>query len=78
MKISVRVTGHERHLTLGNEQGMVEGELAGRWDDWEMGTEEGTLRDEHWVLCYMLANRTPIKIYIYVETHERAESLPLK
>ena len=26
-----------------------------------MGTEGGTWRDEHWVLCYMLANRTPIK-----------------
>ena len=55
-EISERETEHERLLTLGNEQGMVEGELAGRWDDWEMGTEEGTLRDEHWVLFYMLAN----------------------
>ena len=23
-------------------------------------TEGGTWRDEHWVLCYMLANLTPI------------------
>ena len=26
------------------------------------GTEGGTWRDEHWVLYYMLANQTPIKI----------------
>ena len=29
MKISVRVTKHERHLTLGNEQGVVEGVVGG-------------------------------------------------
>ena len=29
VKISVRVTKHERHLTLGNEQGVVEGEVGG-------------------------------------------------
>ena len=28
-----------------------------------MGTEGGTGQDEHWVLYYMLANQTPIKIY---------------
>ena len=28
MKISVRVTKHERHLTLGNEQRVVEGEVG--------------------------------------------------
>ena len=28
-----------------------------------MGTEGGTGQDEHWVLCYMLANQTPIKKY---------------
>ena len=42
MKISVRVTEHERLLTLGNELGVVEGEEGGGWDDWVMGTEEGT------------------------------------
>ena len=56
MKISVRVTKHERHLTLGNEQWVVEGEVGGGWGDWVMGTEGGTCRDEHWVLCYMLEN----------------------
>ena len=28
-----------RHLTLGNEQGVVEGEVGGGWGDWVMGTE---------------------------------------
>ena len=28
-EISVRVTGHERLLTLGNEQGVVEREVGG-------------------------------------------------
>ena len=28
-EISVRVTGHERHLTLGNELGVVDGEEGG-------------------------------------------------
>ena len=28
-EISVRVIAHERHLTLGNEQGVVEGEVGG-------------------------------------------------
>ena len=28
MKISVKVTKHERHLTLGNEQGVVEREVG--------------------------------------------------
>ena len=28
-EISVRVTAHERLLTLGNEQGVVEGEVGG-------------------------------------------------
>ena len=27
-EISVRVIKHERHLTLGNEQGVVEGEVG--------------------------------------------------
>ena len=29
-EISVRVTEHERHLTLGNEQGVVEREVGRR------------------------------------------------
>ena len=29
MEISVRVTKHETHLTLGNEQGVVEREVGG-------------------------------------------------
>ena len=36
-----------------------------------MGTEGGTWQDEHWVLCYMLANRTPIKKIFF-------KSLPFK
>ena len=28
---------------------------------WVTGTGGGTRRDEHWWLCYMLANGTPIK-----------------
>ena len=39
MKISVRVTKHERHITLVNEQGVVDGEVDGGWGDWVMGTE---------------------------------------
>ena len=39
MKISVRVTKHERHLTLGNEQGVKEGEVGGGL---------GWLGDGHW------------------------------
>ena len=49
-EISVRETEHERLLTLGNEQGIVEGEVGGGWGDWVTGTERGTW-DEHWVLC---------------------------
>ena len=41
-----------RLLTLGNEQGVMEGEVVEGWGDRVMGT----WRDEHWVLCYMLAN----------------------
>ena len=51
MKISVRVAKHERHLTLGSEQGVVEREVGGGLGDWVMGTKGGTWRDEHWVLC---------------------------
>ena len=55
-EISVRVTEREKHLTLGNEQGVVEREVGGRLGDWVMGTERGTWWDKHWELCYMLAN----------------------
>ena len=41
MEISVRMTKHERHLTLGNEQGIVEGEVGGGRGDWVTGTEGG-------------------------------------
>ena len=56
MKISVRLTKHERHLTLGNEQGEVEGEVGGVLGGWVMGTVGGNWWDEHWVLCYILTN----------------------
>ena len=39
-EISERETEHERLLTLGNELGVVEGEVGG--GDWVMGTEVGT------------------------------------
>ena len=42
-EISVRVTEHERHVTLGNEQGVVEREVSGGWGDWLMGTKGGHL-----------------------------------
>ena len=35
-------TEHERHLTLGNEQGVVEGEVGRGGGDWVTGTEGGT------------------------------------
>ena len=33
---------HERPLTLGNEQGVLEEEAGGGWGEWVMGTEGGT------------------------------------
>ena len=39
---SERVTKQERLLTLGNKQGIVEGEADGGWGDQVMGTEGGT------------------------------------
>ena len=60
-KISERETEHERLITLGNEQGVVEREVGGGLGDCVTGTEGGTWLDERWVLYYMLANRTPIK-----------------
>ena len=41
-EISERVIEHERLLTLGNEQGVVEWEVGGSWGDWVTGTEGGT------------------------------------
>ena len=41
-EISERVIEHERLLTLGNEQEVVEGEVVGGWGDWVTGTEWGT------------------------------------
>ena len=41
-EISERETEHERLLTLGNGQGMVEREVGGGWGDWVTGTERGT------------------------------------
>ena len=55
-EISMKVTDHERLLTLINEEGLVEAEVGWAGGDWVMGTEGGTWWDEHWVLCYMLAN----------------------
>ena len=50
-EISEWLTAHERLLTLGNEQGVAEGEAGKGMGDWMMGTEGGTWRDEYWVLC---------------------------
>ena len=44
-------------------KGWWTGRWAEGWGDWVMGIEGGTWRDEHWVLCCMLANQTPIKKY---------------
>ena len=41
-EILERETEHERLLTLGNELGVVEGEVGGGWGDWVTGTEGGT------------------------------------
>ena len=37
-EISLKMTEHERHLILGNEQGVVEREVDGGWGDWVTGT----------------------------------------
>ena len=57
--ISKRMAEHETLLILRNKLGVVVGEVGG--GDGVMGTERGTCPDEHWMLHYMLANRTPIK-----------------
>ena len=41
-EISGRETEHERLLTLGHEQGVVEREVDGGGGDWVTGTEGGT------------------------------------
>ena len=45
---------HERHLTLGNEQGVVEGEVGRLLGDWVIGNEGGTWWDEHSTECYAI------------------------
>ena len=51
-EISEREIEHERLLTLGNQQGVVEGEVGGGWDNWVTGTEGSTSLDEIW--CYTI------------------------
>ena len=51
------MTKHERLLTLGNEQRVVEGRRAEEWGDWGTGTEEGTGQDEHWVLVILYVGK---------------------
>ena len=41
-EISLRVTEHERLLTLGNEQEWWKRRLVEGWDDWVTGTEGDT------------------------------------
>ena len=41
-EISERETEHESLLTLGNELGVVEGEVGGGGSDWVAGTEVDT------------------------------------
>ena len=59
MKISVRETKHERLLTLGNEHGVVEGEVGGGGGDWVTGTEGGTGRMS--TGCYAISWQTELK-----------------
>ena len=47
---------HKGLVTLGNKLGGWKGRWARCWGDGVMGTGGGTWRDEHWVLCYVLAN----------------------
>ena len=50
--------GEERRILtpIKMNKGQWKGKWVEGWGDWVMGNEEGTWRDEHWVLCYMLAN----------------------
>ena len=56
MKISVRVTKHERHLTLGNEQGVVERDVGRGWGDWVAGTEGalGGMSTGCYAICWQI------------------------
>ena len=49
-------TEHERLLTLGNEEGVVEREVGGGWVECVTGTKGGTWWDMNWVLWYNLVN----------------------
>ena len=51
-EISERMTGHERLLTLGNEQGVVEREVDRGCGDWVMVTEGALDGMSTW--CYTI------------------------
>ena len=53
--MSENISEGDRTLETPNSGKRTRGSGKG-WGDWVMGTEGGTWRDEHWVLCYMLAN----------------------
>ena len=59
-EISVRVSEHERLLTLGNELGVVEEEVGGCGSDWVMGTEGGAL-DGMSTGCYTICWRIELQ-----------------
>ena len=50
-------TPHSGKWTRGGRKGGG----VGVWGDWVTSIEGGTWWDERWVLCYMLANWTPMK-----------------
>ena len=53
---SERVTKHERLLTLGNGQGMVEREVGGGWGDWVTGTDRalGGMSTGCYTICWQI------------------------
>ena len=58
MKISVGMTKYERHVTLGNEQGVVEGEV-GRGlgllgDGWAMRWALGGMSTGCYAICWQI------------------------
>ena len=55
----MKVTEHERLLTLVNEQGVVEREVGRGWSDWVMGTE-GAL-DGMSTECYAICCQIELK-----------------
>ena len=62
-EIPERESEHERLLTLGNELGVVKREVGGGWGEEQGDRHLGdTWWDDHWMLFYMLANWTPIKV----------------